>query len=112
MKASALVPPVEGCEPFRLDVTRHVPAGSGCYVIATVQDHILYIGLAKSVKARFCQHLENPIKVEPTSQGRAVKFFWRVSDELEKLERTWLNAHRVAEGVLPILNVNDSPVAY
>lgn len=111
MNVVELSPPSAACEPFRRDRTRYVPDARGCYVLTTVEGRILYIGLASSLCARFNQHLDNPAKVKPTAEGRAALFQWRETDELEQLERGWLNAHRVKDGKLPILNKHDSPVS-
>jgi len=57
------------------------------------------------------QHLDTPGKTRVTLEGRAVLFYWRETEEIEATERGWLNAHRIVEARLPILNKYDSPVA-
>lgn len=98
-------------EPFRRDRVRLIPNESGCYALTTVNGHILYLGLATSLAQRFEQHLDTPLKVAPTSEGRATLFFWFLTSSLEATERGWFNAHRVTEGKLPVLNKVDSPVS-
>lgn len=110
MKVDALRPRPTGCEPFRRDRLIHVPAASGCYVLATVTGDILYAGLATKLRTRMDQHLDSPEKTGPTPHGRAVQFFWLEADAIEAVERGWLNAHVLATGALPILNKVNSPV--
>lgn len=111
MNAADLVPAPEDTELFSRDRDRHIPRGSGCYVLTTSTGHILYIGLASSLSARFNQHLDNPDKTSPTLEGRASHFHWRQADEINALERGWLNSHRVVHARLPLLNRYDSPVS-
>ena len=44
-----------------------------------------------------------------TVKGRAVLFFWIEGNEINKIERTWLNTHIQHEGCLPVLNKVYSP---
>lgn len=111
MTVEELVPCPTGCAPFRRDQLFCVPAAGGCYTLATVDKHILYIGLSANLRGRMDQHLDTPEKVRRTAQGRAIAFHWVETDILEAVERGWLNSHRVATGVLPILNKMDSPVS-
>ncbi|WP_420507426.1 GIY-YIG nuclease family protein [Nitratireductor aquimarinus] len=90
---------------------RFVSEKSGCYVLATFQEDILYVGLTKNLRRRFGQHLDSPEKVATTAEGRAIWFSWLECAELEKVERTWLNSHARAHGVWPILNKVYSPTA-
>lgn len=106
-----LVPRPTQCAPFRRDQLICVPANSGCYVLATVDRHILYLGLTVNLRTRMDQHLDTPEKVARTAEGRAIAFHWLETGRLEPVERGWLNSHRVATGVLPILNKMDSPVS-
>ena len=97
---------------FQLSVYRQVPEDSGCYVLTSFDGHILYIGQSKNLQRRFEQHLDNLAKTQPTSQGRAVWFYWLLYDELHlnALERGWLNEHAAVEGNLPVLNAASPPV--
>lgn len=110
MKVEALRPLPTDCAPFRLDQARFVPAVGGCYALTTVENIILYVGLATNIRTRMGQHLENPIKTGLTSMGRARIFHWLHCDDIERVERTWMNLHMEAEGALPILNKAYSPV--
>jgi hypothetical protein len=57
------------------------------------------------------QHLDCPEKTRETSKGRAVLFHWFETEELNKVERTWLNIHIQHEGTLPELNSIYSPTS-
>ncbi len=111
MNVTHLVPMPVFSEPFRRDRQRHIPQISGCYALTTVAGHILYLGLATTLGQRFEQHLDTPSKVAPTVEGRAVLFHWLATEERDATERGWLNAHRVVESRLPLLNKLDSPVS-
>ncbi len=111
MKVENLKPMPDRRESFRRDRQRFVPEQSGCYVLATFQGDILYVGLAKDLKRRFGDHLDDPKKTSKTENGRVVLFHWFECDELEKVERTWQNECELEDGVLPILNRVKSPVS-
>ncbi|MBX7169846.1 MAG: GIY-YIG nuclease family protein [Pyrinomonadaceae bacterium] len=98
---------------FKLASFKSVPKESGCYVLTTFENNILYVGLAKNLNNRFMQHLENPEKTNPTVKGKVVWFYFLNYDEknLEKLERTWINQYLTIEGQLPLLNKVNSPVS-
>lgn len=55
---------------------KFVPCRPGCYVLATADDTVLYVGLAQDLNRRMLDHLDTPEKTNPTAQGRAVKFYW------------------------------------
>jgi hypothetical protein len=57
------------------------------------------------------QHLDTPQKVAPTPLGRATWIYWLDTLDTNKVERTWLNMHLLAEGSLPVLNSLYSPTA-
>jgi GIY-YIG catalytic domain len=88
-----------------------IPAARGCYVLANFREEVLYIGLAIDLRRRFGQHLDSPEKIAPTSLGVAVFFYWLESPDTNKLERTWMNIHQLAEGKLPVLNSVYSPTS-
>ncbi|EIM72617.1 hypothetical protein A33O_18244 [Nitratireductor aquibiodomus RA22] len=111
MKVGDLSPRPAAKEPFRRSQMRFVTEKSGCYVLATFDEDMLYVGLAKNLRRRFGQHLDTPEKVTATANGRAVWFFWLECADLEKVERTWLNSHALAHGAWPILNKVYSPTA-
>lgn len=112
MNAAGLMPPPTAKILFRLSSFRQVPQGPGCYVLTTSEGMVLYIGLAVNIATRFQQHLESPEKTNATEQGRAFWFHWRDYDiqNLNKLERSWLNQFVSIHGCRPTLNKMDSPV--
>lgn len=111
MKVFDLQPKATNDIPFSKKSTRFIREVAGCYVLTTFDGIILYIGLSKNLQRRFCEHLDNAEKIKPTKNGRATKFFYIQTEDLEKTERTWLNLHYQYEGELPILNKNNSPVS-
>ena len=111
MNVSQLSPLPQHRESFLRSRERFVSERSGCYVLTTFEGVILYIGLATNIRKRANDHLDNPIKTSETPHGRAVWFYWIENDETAKIERTWMNIHMNAEGVLPILNSVYSPVS-
>jgi len=112
MKISELKPQPDGKTNFKLSQYNFIPTFSGCYVLTTFNDDILYIGQAVNLRRRFEQHLKNPEKTLPTETGKAISFFflsWN-KNEIGKLERTWLNIYENKHGTLPILNKIHSPI--
>ena len=96
---------------FRLNQYGKVPAISGCYVLATFEGHILYIGQAINLRRRFEQHLDDSEKTGLTSEGRAIWFYWLEAEEgkLNPLERGWVQANQNQDGKFPILNKISPP---
>jgi len=113
MKIDELIPKPTDKVQFKLSSFKTVPQENGCYVLTTFEDDILYIGLATNLYSRFQQHLDNPEKTNPTSEGKAIWFYFLTFDpkNLPKLERTWLNQFINKHGQLPILNKINSPVS-
>ena len=111
MNISELVPQPSRRENFKRYRERFVPEQSGCYVLTTYDGLVLYIGLADSLRRRMNNHLDNPMKTEPTELGRAFWFHWIESPDTNKIERTWMNIHIQHEGTLPVLNKVYSPTA-
>jgi excinuclease UvrABC nuclease subunit len=113
MKIEALVPLPETKVPFRLSSFKSVPKDAGCYVLTTFTNDILYIGLSDNLYNRFKQHLDNTEKTAPTSEGKAIWFYFNIhsSFNLPLLERTWLNQFSDKHGRRPILNKVDSPIS-
>jgi hypothetical protein len=109
MIVGLLAPPPTARELFKRRSERFIPALPGCYVLSTFGGVVLYVGLAKSIRARFCDHLEDPAKTANTPLGRAVFFHWTERHDIERVERTWMNIHLIEEGALPILNKVYSP---
>lgn len=111
MIVDLLVPIPTACEPFKRRSERFITEKPGCYVLSTFTGVILYVGLATSIRRRFCNHLDDPNKTAETLLGRATMFHWIERLDLEKVERTWMNIHVSQEGALPILNRVYSPTA-
>ena len=111
MKLFTLIPNPIKSEPFRRSRQRFIPECPGCYVLSTFDNTILYIGLTMDLRRRFNNHLDNEQKTSVTEIGRAVLFFWIESNDINKIERTWLNIHIQHEGAIPILNKIYSPVS-
>ena len=111
MKVQDLKPMPDHRENFRHNRQRFIPKKSGCYVLATFQGDVLYVGLTKDLQHRFGDHLDDAKKISKTENGRAFFFHWFECDELEKVERTWQNECELEDGVLPILNRVKSPVS-
>ncbi|TXJ24908.1 MAG: GIY-YIG nuclease family protein [Chitinophagaceae bacterium] len=113
MKIDDLSPKPDKKAHFKLASFKSVPKEKGCYVITTYDDNILYIGLSENLNGRFQQHLDNPEKTNPTTEGKAIWFYFTTYDprNLPKLERTWLNQFLSNHGRLPILNKVSSPIS-
>lgn len=113
MKVEQLIPEPKDKVQFKFASFKSIPKVAGCYVLATFDNDILYLGLSNNLFDRFQQHLENPEKTNPTEDGKAVWFYFTTYDKnnLPKLERTWLNHFRATHGRLPILNKVNSPIA-
>ena len=111
MKVQVLDPSPKHRENFRRNRQPFVPETSGCYVLASFLDVVLYVGLTKDLRRRFGEHLDDPRKTSTTEVGRAFFFYWLECDELEKVERTWQNECEMMDGSLPILNKVASPVS-
>jgi predicted GIY-YIG superfamily endonuclease len=113
MKIEELTPMPESKVLFRLASFKSVPKDTGCYVLTTFNNDILYIGLSDNLFSRFQQHLENSEKTSPNEEGKAIWFYFTTYDDknLPKLERTWLNQFTNKHGRRPILNKVDSPIS-
>lgn len=113
MKIEELTPKPADKVQFKLSCFKVVPHVNGCYILTTFENHILYIGLATNLNNRFKQHLENSEKTSPTSEGKAIWFYYTIFDpkNLPKLERTWINQFTNINGKLPILNKVNSPIS-
>lgn len=109
MNVEKLDPSVVVWEPFSRNKAKFVPASSGCYALTTFDETVLYLGLATDLRRRFNQHLDNSEKTNATFLGRATKFFWIETADINRVERTWLNIHVHNEGKYPVLNKVYSP---
>jgi len=112
MKISDLIPLPKDKVHFKLSCFKSVPKETGCYVLTTFDNDILYIGLSDDLFTRFQQHLYNPDKTNPTEEGKVIWFYYMTYDakNLPQLERTWLNQYSSKHGKRPILNKIDSPI--
>ena len=97
---------------FGIKCKKLVPVSRGCYVLTTFDGTILYVGLAGSLASRFVQHCDTKEKCEPTLDGKAFWFYYlsAESNELSRIERTWIQQHFALHGRRPILNKIDSPM--
>jgi len=113
MKIKELIPQPNDKVYFKLASFKIVPKQSGCYVLTTIDNEILYIGLSNNLFDRFQQHLGNPQKTNSTIKGKVVWFYYSIYDvtNLPKLERSWLNQYVAIHGERPLLNNLDSPVS-
>ena len=111
MKVDLLVPALAGSETFRRSRLKFIPETSGCYVLTTFEKDVLYVGLTVNLRRRVNEHLESKTKTACTVHGRAIFVHWLESREINKIERTWMNIHINAEGLLPILNNAYSPTS-
>jgi excinuclease UvrABC nuclease subunit len=98
---------------FKLSSFKQVPKETGCYLLTTFENEILYIGLSVNLFERFQQHLNNPEKTNSTKNGKAIWFYFSLYDSknLPQLERTWINQFTAIHGQLPLLNKINSPVS-
>jgi hypothetical protein len=113
MKIEQLIPrPIQKVQ-FKLGAFKYIPKETGCYILATFENDILYIGLSVNLFDRFQQHLANPEKISPTIEGKAIWFYFSIYDSLNlpMLERTWLNQFVALHGKLPSLNKISSPIS-
>jgi hypothetical protein len=113
MKVEELIPQPLDRVQFNWGLYKLVPKATGCYVITTFNNDILYIGLTENFFERFQQHLSNHKKTNPTKEGKGVWFFYTIynSQNLPQLERTWINQFVAFHGQLPILNKLNSPLS-
>jgi len=111
MNIEKLIPQPIRREPFLRKRMYVIPNTSGCYALSSLDETVLYVGLANNLQRRFGQHLDSPEKCASTTHGRVVLFHWIESLEINKIERTWMNIHIQNEGRRPVLNKIDSPVS-
>ena len=113
MKIDDLIPFPKDRVTFKLASYKSVPKVTGCYVLTTFDNDILYIGLSDNLFERFQQHLNNPEKTNPTAEGKAIWFFFATYNpkNLPQLERTWINQYVALHGRLPIMNKVNSTIS-
>ena len=112
MKVDELIPHPKGKVNFKLASYKSVPKETGCYVLTTFDNDILYIGLSENLNDRFQQHLNNTEKTNPTYEWKAIWFYFEIyaPNNLPQLERTWINQYVALHGRLPVLNKVNSPI--
>lgn len=112
MNVSELTPAVVKRVAFSLRERKFVPKEAGCYVLATFEGTILYVGLSVNLNDRFIAHRNNDEKREQTDFGRAFWFYYISLPEhdLTRVERSWQNQHMVQDAALPPLNRVASPI--
>ena len=98
-------------ENFRRDRQIFVPAVADCYALCTFQGIVLDVGLTNNLWRRFNDHLNDVDKTSTTKFGRAFFYYWIECDEVERMERTWLNKCEIVDRVLPIFNRVSSPLS-
>ena len=102
MKVSELDPqPVEKIQFDGWQQRVAAPPESGCYVITTFHDDILYIGQSVRIDSRMKDHLEDNRKRQRAAGGVAYWLYYFVcesTDELNDLERGWVLQHMAREG--------------
>jgi len=111
MTIDKLAPLPTSRENFKRNCVKFVTEKSGCYVLTTFGNLVLYLGQAVNIRSRMIDHLDTPEKTAETQFGRAVFFYWLEYEDIGKLERTWLNIHVEHEGRYPILNKVYSPLS-
>lgn len=110
MNIIRLMPPPTGSDVFRRNRENFIPDRSGCYALTNFSKEVMYVGLTKNLRRRFNQHLESQLKTAITNLGKATFFWWIETEDVHKIERTWMNAHIQHEGALPLLNKVYSPI--
>jgi hypothetical protein len=112
MKVEELVPGVERRVPFALYGLRRADECAGCYCLTNATGDVLYIGQAVSIRQRLIQHFDSTKRSVLTPFGRVSVAWWRACADarLNALERGWLEAARLRDGVLPPLNIANPPI--
>ena len=110
MNIAFLWPRPSTVEAFHRARQRFVPAAPGCYALTNFAKDVIYVGLAQNLRRRFGQHLDDPGKTAVTPLGKATLFHWVETEDIQRVERTWMNIHLQHEATLPPLNRLSSPV--
>ncbi len=90
-----------------------VPSEPGCYALATYSRDVLYVGLAsRSIRDRMGVHLDTEEKRKRGNMGVPFWFVYLVcaSEEVNRLERGWMNQAILTDGDTPALNKVYSPL--
>ena len=97
---------------FSVSQRRKVPAEAGCYVLASFDNYVLYVGLTDSLRRRFGEHNEDVGKCAVVD-GRKVFWFYFIPmpvTQVARVERGWQNQFSSLHGSLPPFNRIASPV--
>ena len=91
---------------FELRFSIFAPRTSGCYILASIYDEVLYVGQTENMSRRIEEHWKNPRMKKLTPLGLAFWFYYRdvPIDELNFTERGLLAQYYFHEGQLPPLN--------
>lgn len=113
MKVERLSPPPTQQIKFAWSHHKTAPPQAGCYVLATYDNEVLYVGLAtKSIRSRMGSHLDTPSKRIGDSLGVPFWFYYieRPAAEVGPIERGWMNQSILDDGKMPPLNKVYSPI--
>jgi len=113
MKVDRLSPAPTQQTRFAWSHHKEVPTQPGCYVLATFGNDVLYVGLAsKSIRSRMGVHLDTPKKREGVDLGVPFWFYYleRPANDVNSIERGWMNQAILEDGKMPPLNAVYSPV--
>lgn len=112
MRVQELQPQPESRRRFAYPELTELPATAGCYILATVDDYIVYIGQSDNIATRVAGHFNNPEKRAATSRGVAFWCYYGCTEKLKlnAMERGWLNQYEITEGKLPHFNKQRAPV--
>ena len=112
MKVETLKPAVEGRVAFDLYYLLRMRDCAGCYCLTNAAGDVLYVGQALSIQRRLVQHFDSSKRLAQTAYGRVSLVWWRedTAIRLDALERGWLEAIRLADGELPVLNSLSGPL--
>jgi len=113
MKVEQLIPVPDQQTRFAWSHHVTVPEQPGCYVLATFNGDVLYVGQATgSIRNRMGSHLDTPEKRKGTQLGVPFWFYYLVLPKLQvgAVERGWMNQAVLEDGEMPALNRVYSPL--
>ena len=112
MNTRELIPAAPHRVRFSLSARKHVPEVAGCYALAAFGDEILYVGMAKNLQRRLCQHCDDETKRNRIRGTVATWFYFVLCDEAElwRIERGWMNQYQERHVELPPMNKVYSPI--
>lgn len=92
--------------PFKLSEAIKVHASSGCYVLSSFSDEVIYIGQSVNLFRRMQEHLNNPRMTAMTRLGFVSWFCYELwgQDKIVDIESDMLFDYQQIEGCLPPLN--------